>query len=171
MRGEQAIDIEGLDLGKQPIPDDGDQQWGHNELRKARRGIAGELASCHCLAGDGAHQRYAGRNHLAVIEGSNGGKAWSFGDDQAQQQLAVGAQHLLAKKGKKQLEDLRGPHIGGQRRRAHPIHDRGHGTAHELLKQVLLVLEVEIERAFGDAGLGRHVIEPRRLVAAGRKHR
>ena len=38
--------------------------------------------------------------------------------------------------------------------------------AHKLLKQRLLVLEVEIDRALGDAGAPRHVVEPRGGKAA-----
>src|SRR5262245_593704 len=50
-------------------------------------------------------------------------------------------------------------------------HDRPNGTAHELLKQRLLVLEVEIKRALGDAGLGGNVVEAGSLVAACGKDR
>src|SRR6202035_3834703 len=39
----------------------------------------------------------------------------------------------------------------------------------QLLKQRLLVGEVEIDRALGDAGAGRHVVEPRGGEAAGGK--
>ena len=38
--------------------------------------------------------------------------------------------------------------------------------AHQLLKQRFLVLEVQIDRALGDAGAARHVVEPRRGEAA-----
>jgi hypothetical protein len=50
------------------------------------------------------------------------------------------------------------------------IHDRRHRAAHELLKQGLLVLEVEVERALGDARLRGDVVEPRRRVAARGKY-
>jgi len=39
----------------------------------------------------------------------------------------------------------------------------------QLLKQRLLVFEVQIDRALGDAGAPRHVIEPRCGKAAGRE--
>ena len=39
------------------------------------------------------------------------------------------------------------------------------GVAHQRLEQRLLVAEVEIERALGDAGARRHVVEPGGLEA------
>ena len=108
-------------------------------------------------------------DHLAVIKGGDGGKARPFGDHEAQQQFAVAPKHLPLEKAEEHLNDLGRLHIRGQRSRAHPLHDRRHGAAHELLKQGLLVLEVKVKRALGDARLRGNVVEPRRLVTAARQ--
>ena len=42
-------------------------------------------------------------------------------------------------------------------------------VAYQLLKQALLVAEVEIDRALGDAGTPRHIVEARRLESSARK--
>ena len=75
------------------------------------------------------------------------------------------------KRAKNIRNDLGWLHIRGERSRAHPLHDRRHGTTHEVLKQGLLVLEVKVERALGDAGASGDVLKPRRLVTLGGKDR
>src|SRR5262245_54542251 len=97
-----------------------------------------------------------------MIEGGNGGKARALGDDEAQEQLALGIQHVPLEKLKKHIDDL-ARRVLCPRRVAYAFHDRANGTTHELLKQCLLVLEVEIKRALGDAGLGGNVVEARGL--------
>jgi hypothetical protein len=48
-------------------------------------------------------------------------------------------------------------------------HDWAQHGPHELLEQALLVAEVEIDRAFGDAGAAGDIVEPRRRKSAGGK--
>ena len=63
------------------------------------------------------------------------------------------------------LERLQGRDVGRGRDPAHVLQDRRHGVAHQRLEQRLLVLEIEIERALGDAGARGHVVEPGGLEA------
>src|SRR5262249_25913953 len=48
-----------------------------------------------------------------------------------------------------------------QRGRLDRAHQRAQHRAHEFLEQALLVAEVEIDRALGDARAARDIIEPR----------
>jgi hypothetical protein len=60
-------------------------------------------------------------------------------------------------------------HLERKVARQHRLKGADHRTdleAHQFLKQRLLVLEVEIDRALGDAGAARHVVEPRGGKAA-----
>ena len=60
-------------------------------------------------------------------------------------------------------------HCQRQVAREHGLKRADHRTdlkAHKLLKERFLVLEVEIDRALGDAGAPRHVVEPRGGKAA-----
>ena len=67
------------------------------------------------------------------------------------------------------VERMLDNHCQRQVAREHGLERADHGTdlkAHKLLKERLLVLEVEIDRALGDAGAPRHVVEPRGGKAA-----
>ena len=50
---------------------------------------------CGGALGNPAHHGDAARDDLAMIELGNPGEARALGDDQSQQELAVGAEHLL----------------------------------------------------------------------------
>ena len=69
------------------------------------------------------------------------------------------------------LEHARNRHFGCGRKRGDALDYGGHRAAYDLLEQLLLVVEVEIERSLGDAGLGSHVVEPCRLETALGEHR
>ena len=111
------------------------------------------------------------RHDVAVVELGDRRKARTFGDDEAQQQLAPGPQNLGLEHREEDVEDLRQRQVrhGGDRLQA--LIDRIDGAADQALEQRLLVLEVEVERALGDAGPARHLVEPCRLVAVLGEHR
>ena len=68
MRAQQSSDVERMDASKQAVPHHRQDQRRDDQLRKARRRIAGELALLHRALGNPAHQGYAARNDLAMIE-------------------------------------------------------------------------------------------------------
>ncbi len=129
------------------------------------RPVACELAARHGALSQHAHQLEPPGDHLAVVELGEGRKARSLGDDEAQQQLALGAQHFLLEQGKGEIENVSGLDVGIARGLADPIQDRRHGAAHQRLEQRLLVIEVEVERALGNAGPRCHVVEASGVVA------
>ena len=72
---------------------------------------------------------------------------------------------------KERVERLQGRDVGGGGDPAHLLQHGRDGVAHQRLEQRLLVAEVEIERALGDARALRHVVEPGRLEAVRGEHR
>ena len=108
------------------------------------------------------------RQDFAVVEFGKRGKAWPLADDEPHDLLAMGAVDFADKNLDRLIDDRAQRQIARQR----SLKSSDHGIeleAYQFLKQRLLVGEVEIDRALGDAGAARHVVEPRGSEAAGRK--
>src|SRR5262249_53175245 len=89
----------------------------------------------------------------------------ALGDDEADDVAAPRAVDLRDE----ELDDLLGARARrdvGLEHRLERADERRQLGADQLLEQRLLVAEVEVDRAFGDAGAARHVVEPRRREAA-----
>src|SRR5581483_6248808 len=93
------------------------------------------------------HQGETPGDDLAIVELGNGREARALGDDEAQQQLALGAQDLLVEQGEEGLERLGRRHLGRTGEPAHFGEQRRYGVPYQRLEQRLLVAEVEIEGA------------------------
>ena len=148
------------------------QQRRDDQLRdsaRRRRSRTRRLATARSASV--AHQPEPARDDLAIVELGDGRKARALGDDQAQQQLALGAEHLLLEHGEEGVERRGGRHGRARSATLPSVLDDGRdGAADQRLEQRFLVLEVEVERALGDAGAGRHVVEPGRLEAVLGEH-
>src|SRR5581483_763381 len=112
-----------------------------------------------------AHSGEPARDHLAVIEVGNIGKARAFGKDQANDRAAPRLDDFLDEISGKAF-DQRANRSATLWRRGETADQRQQGGPHQFLKQRLLVLEVQINRALGDARALRHVVESCRGVAA-----
>ena len=114
----------------------------------------------------------AARDDLAIVELGDGREARALGDDQPQQQLAARAEHLLLEQREEGIE-----HVSRRARRASAatwlsVSITGATALRtSASNSASLSLEVEVERALGDAGPRRHVVEPRRLEAVLGEHR
>ncbi len=160
MRAHELAHIERREPREQAAPDDRHQRGRDQQLRKARQRIGSELAPLDRQLQSCPQHRHHVRDHLAVVELSELGEAGSLRHDQPQDVLARRAEDL----GHERIRDHlhHGPDgQRGERRCLDLPHDRAHHGAHELLEQALLVGEVEIDGALGDAGARRHVVEPR----------
>ena len=159
MGAHQLADVERIVAREQAVPDDRHDAGSGEQLRKADQRIVAQLAAIERAPQQRPHRRNDAPKHLAIVEVGDLGKPRSFADDQPQDVLAVGAVDLAHEQSERALRH--GPHrqVERQRRlqRAHHGADLG---ADELLEQPLLVAEVKIDRAFGDAGALRHVVEP-----------
>ena len=151
--------VERLEALEQPGPDDGDQAGRGDDLREI------DQARRHLAARGGAREQRAhggddARKHFAVIELGELGKARAFRDHQADDVAAA----RLVDLAHEEIGDAVGEHAraaGRPRPIASmvPTTRREHG-ADQFLEQALLVAEVEIDGALGDAGAARHVVEP-----------
>ena len=113
-----------------------------------------------------AHAGEAARHHFAVVEVGDRRKSRTFGDDQAHDVAAPRRRHLLDEGSGKPLHHVAHRCADG-RRRVQPADDQRHdGGADQLLEHRFLVLEVQIDRALGDAGAFGDVVEPRRRKPA-----
>ena len=106
-----------------------------------------------------AHERQHARNHLAVVELGQLWKPRPFSDDEPDHVLPRRAEDLVDEG----IDDELGQSADwelARGRRGDRADEGAQLRPHELLEQVLLVAEVEIDRALGDAGVPGHVVEP-----------
>ena len=158
MRAHQLADVERREPVEHAVPDQRDQRRRDQQLRKARERVARQFAARRRAAHDRAQRRGHALDHLVIVELGELREPRAFGDDQPDHVLAAGAEDLAHEKvgdgfrddARRQVGDLRG--LDGADHRAQR-------RAHELLEQALLVAEVEIDRALGDAGAPGDVIE------------
>ena len=150
---------------EQPLPDYGDNRRRNDDLRKARQALLPDFAARNAQFDQRAHSGNAARNHLAVIEVGDARKPCTFGDDKSDDVATPRRYHFLREGLGKTLK--RGTNRTAWRRRRGKTADQRHQCCpYQFLKQRLLVLEVQIDRAFGDAGAAGDVVEPRRGVPA-----
>ena len=126
----------------------------------------GHLAARGGAAQQRAHRGDDAREHLAVIEFGELGEAAAFRDHQPDHVLAPRLVDLAHEQFDDLVAEHADRHVGRAQRLDGADQRREHG-ADQFLEQALLVAEVEIDRALGDAGALGHVVEPRRLEAAG----
>ena len=93
-----------------------------------------------------------------------------LGEDQAQDLLAPRFQHFPPEQPVQRGDDLARRSVGIGRELARAVQHRPHGMHHELLEEVLLAAEVEVERALGDAGPRRDIVEARGRETLRREH-
>ena len=90
MRAHELAHVDRREAPEQTAPQDGEESWRDQQLRKARQRIAGELAALHREREPRADDREHARDHLAVVELGELGKARPLGEDQPDYVLAAG---------------------------------------------------------------------------------
>src|SRR5687767_8854857 len=93
---QHSFDIERMDAAEQAVPDDGDDQRRDEKLRildqcRRRRHALARRSLEHA-----PDELYPGRDHLAMIELGDGGEACALGDEELEDALPFGAEHLGA---------------------------------------------------------------------------
>ena len=127
-------------------------------MGKARGRIAGQFAALGSAREHVAQQRQATRDHLAMIERRDLGKACSLREHKTQDLLAARSQHLRAKEFKEPIEHQRDRRILlGNLFKAFEHRARRHD--YQIAEEIFLVGKVKIDRALGDAGARRDIIE------------
>ena len=132
---------------------------------KRARFLLLDLAARDAELDQRAHAGEPARDHFAVVEIGDRRKARPLGDDQAHDVAAPRRRDLLDEGLGKPFEHV-AHRSAGRRRRLQPAdqrHDRG---PDQFLEHRFLVLEVQVDRALGDAGAPGDVVEPRRGKAA-----
>ena len=119
----------------------------------------GEFAAFHRQRQPGAHDRQHACDDLAIVDLGELGKPRPLGDDQPDHVLAARAVDFVHEQVDDHLDHGPNGQIA-QRRRLDRAHQRAQHRAHEFLEQALLVAEVEVDRALGDAGAAGDVVEP-----------
>ena len=150
---------------EQALPDHGDHRGRDQDLRKARQLLLLDFAARDRKLDQRAHAGEAARDHFAVVEIGDRGKPRPLGHDQAHDVAAPRRRDLWMKASANPSSASRTDPLrpAAAMQAADQRHDRG---ADQLLEHRFLVLEVQVDRALGDAGALRDVVEPRRGKAA-----
>ena len=117
-----------------------------------------------------AHQLQAARDDLAIVELGDAGKRGPSAMIRRSSSLRLVPSTSFWNRAKKSSSTPAAGMPGIAAAALAWLDDGRHGAAHQLLEQRLLVLEIEVERALGDAGPRGHVVEPRRLEAVLGEH-
>ena len=165
----QLAHVERREAAEQAVPQDRHEPGRDQQLRKARQRVVTQLTALDRAREQRPHRRDHARDHLVVIEFRQLGKARPSAMIRRITSLrrvpkisrtnrSTNALRRAARTGMSALGVASIAPTSGTEHRAH-----------ELLEQALLVAEVEIDRAFGDAGAAGDVVEPRRRKTARRK--
>src|SRR5689334_1069066 len=157
--------VERLETFEKTVPDDRDQTGRRNDLRKFSK-LLWNFAASSSVPQHRAHRGNDAGKDLAVVKFSKFWKSPPLGDDEADHVLAPRFVDLAHE----QFDDAIGNNGKRQVCLAHRLDradDRRQHCAHKLLKERLLVPEVEVDRSFGDAGTSRHVIKSGGFETAG----
>ena len=110
-----------------------------------------ELAALVGAAQHAAQCLEQARQHFAIVELGDGRKARTLADQQPDDLAAAGAVDLAHENLDRLLDD-RAQREAGRKRKLDRADHRHHLGADQFLEQGLLVGEVQIDRALGDAG-------------------
>jgi len=166
MRAHQGAHVERLEAVEQAVPDDGDDARRAEQHRKAHQGVVGKLAALVGTAHQAAQRLEQTFEHLAIVELGERRKPRSFADHQPDNLAAARAVDLAHENFDRLVNDRAQRQFGskGKLQRADYGH---HFRTDQFLKQALLVGEVQIDGALGDAGAFGDIVEPRRGKAFG----
>src|SRR5262245_25263275 len=163
----QLANVERLETFEQAVPDDGDKSWCGNDLRKLREAFRHFAARGSPLQQrpDGCDD--AGKN-LPIVEFGKLWKAAPFRNHEAHDVFPPRFINLADEDVGNAISQDWQRYIGLSHFLDCPNQRREH-RPDQLLEQALLVAEVEIDRAFGDARAARHILKTSGLETAARE--
>ncbi len=166
MGAHQCAHVERREPLEQAVPHDREQRGRDQQLRKARQRIIRQLTA-HPPRGSATRAMPAARARSP--RGSRTRQAWESACPSVMISRITSLRRVPKISRTNRSTIISATARAGRsrdRRGLDGAHQRAQHRAHKFLEQALLVAEVEIDRALGDAGAARDVVEPGRRKAA-----
>ena len=161
------IDRLGLAHAQRVAPDRQHQQRREQDAHRVVEVVVrnAELAALHAARDGGGEHRLAALHDLLEVELRDLGEVAGLAHHQLDHAGIVRGAHRLPPAMRDGAQQLGGAHVGVSQQRLAFV-DEGHqALLYYRLEQRLLVVVVQVQRALGDAGARRDILEARRRVA------